>query len=615
MSALFTSAPARARVVVAVVAFVAAAIALYLRLGVFDLGSSNNDEGVYLRQAHALADGHLVVPFTGDPEAHQPWLFAIGPDGYISKYLPVAAACYALGLVLFGSVTPVLLALAAAVPVLSYALARRLDLSPWRAATAAGLIGLSPAVLAQGGVLLSYLPFLVLVLACWLTAFAAQDAVGPAGPRWAAAAAACGALTVLTRPMDGLLLVGPVLLWVLWRSVSRVPTLIGLLAGGLPVAVAMLAYNAEVTGSATKLPFSLLEPLDKPGFGERRFFPEAVKLDFGLPEAVEGTTRHFFVEPAQWMFGFLAVLLLAIWALRRGGPAGERHRVLVGSAALLLVAYFFFWGPWHASVVWGGTRTLGPFYSIALFPPLVFAALTVSLRTRALAGLLVLASVHPVVHAVDAMDRAERDDRITHQLMDLLDPHATTLLEIEPPYTGHPVTAMNGPTVLLAAHVAPSDLPPGPARILVLDGYAYRRGYEPEFEAREPVVTRGARISLDVRRVGYGADELLIVSHRGVATACRQGDGVRLHLTADGVTGCSGAAIPALMNEFPARYCHDESCVSVATLSPPKPGRTKWTLGAWRQLRLDRDGAQLALITDGRVLRSQGSGWISVVAS
>ncbi len=612
MTARLTTAPTRAHVVVAVVAFLAGAVALYLRLGVFDLGSPNNDEGVYLRQAQALADGHLLVPFHGDPEAHQPWLFAIGEDGYISKYLPVAAACYAIGLLLFGSVTPVLIALSTSLPVLTYLLGRRLELSAGRAAAAATLIGLSPAVLAQGGLVLSYLPFLVLVLACWLAAFTAADASGRTGHRWAAAAALLGALTVLTRPMDGLLLVAPVLLWVLWRSPTRVPTAGGLLAGGLPVAVGMLLYNAKVTGSATQLPFSVLEPLDKPGFGPRRFFPEAIKLDFGVSEAIDGTRTHFFTEPAQWMFGFLAVLVLALWAVRPGGPAGERHRVLLASAGVLLVAYFFFWGPWHASIVWGGTRTVGPFYSLALYPPLVLAALTMPLSARMLAGVLVAASVHPAVNAVTAMDRAERDDRITHDLMAMIDPNLTTLLEVEPPYTGHPVTAMNGPTVVLASELPPSALPAGPKRILTLDGYAYRRGFEPEFELRETVLTQGQRLRLEVKRVGYSPREVMIVSYRGVTTACRQGEGLTLELTSAGVSGCSGEAVPQYQAEFPARYCPDARCLSLSTLSQGRNGR--WDLGAWRRLPLDHVGDQVSLITDGRVLRAQGSGWISVVA-
>ncbi|MGQ0844792.1 MAG: hypothetical protein ACT4QF_11715 [Sporichthyaceae bacterium] len=609
MPARLAVAPRRAQIVVAGVAFLAGAVALYLRLGVFDLGSANNDEGVYLRQARALADGHLTVPFTGPPEAHQPWLFAIGPDGYISKYLPVAAAFYALGILLFGSVTPILVALSVALPVLTYLLGRTTALSPGRSAAAAAIVGLSPAMLAQGGLLLSYLPLLVLVLTCWIAAFRSADA---GSSRWAAAAAFFGALTVLTRPLDGLLLVAPVLLWLLWRSTARRPTLFALLGGGGPVALGMLAYNSHVTGSATKLPFSVLEPMDKPGFGERKFFPESAGADFGLPQALDGTTRHFFLEPMQWMVGFLAVLALALWAVRRGGSAGERHRVLVGSAGLLLAAYFFFWGPWHASVVWGGTRTIGPFYSLALFPSLVLAALTVPLRTRVLVAALAATSVHPAVNAVNAYDRAERDDRISHDLMALIDPSVTTLLEVEPPYTAHPVTAMDGEGIVLSSQLPPSAMPAGPKRILALDGYSYRRGFAPEFEVREPVLTSGQSVRLDVRRTGYSARELLIVSHRGVATACRQGAGVTLTLTREGVTGCSGEQVPARWADFPDRACPDASCLNLSTLTPLKTG--KWGVGAWRRIPLDDAAGRLSLITDGRVLRTSGSGWISVVA-
>lgn len=605
-----------ARVAVGVLSFLGAAIALYLRLNVFDLGSANNDEGVYLRQAQALADGHLLVPFQGDAEAHQPWLFAIGEDGYIPKYLPVAAGVYALGILVFGSVTPMLAAMAAVVPVLTYGVARALALPVGRAAVAAGLVGLSPAVLVQGGLVLSYLPLLVLVLASWLAAFRSVDATGAARRWWAGAAALAGALAVCARPMDGLLLVGPLLLWVLWRSRERKPTAAALLAGGLPIVGATLFYNAHVTGSPLKLPFSVLDPLDKPGFGARRFFPEEKARDFGPLQALQGTWEHFFVEPAQWMLGFLAVLALALWAARRGGSAGERHRVLLVSTGLLLLGYSVFWGPWHASVVWGGTRTLGPFYAVALFPALVLAALTVPLGVRALAGLLVLASVHPGVNSVNALERAQRHDRITAQMMGLIDPSVTTLLEVEQPYTGHPISSMNGPSVLLASQVAPSALPAGPNRILTISGSPYRRGTVPRYEVRESEITRGSEIRLDVRRVGYGPDELIVVSYRGAIHACRHGFALTLVLTVDGVSGCTGAEsdIPAeLTEERPLRSCPDASCLGIATMMPPTVSK-KWGLGSWRRLPLDRSGDELALITDGAVLRSQGYGWISVVA-
>jgi hypothetical protein len=615
-STLLATRPGRARVAVGVLAFLAAAIALYLRLNVFDLGSANNDEGVYLRQAQALSDGHLLVPFPGDPEAHQPWLFAIGEDGYIPKYLPVAAGVYALGILLFGSVTPMLAAMAAVVPVLTYGVARALAMPVGRATVAAGLVGLSPAVLVQGGLVLSYLPLLVLVLTSWLAAFRSVDATGVIARWWAGAAALAGALAVCARPMDGLLLVGPLLLWVLWRSRERKPIAAALLGGGLPIVGATLVYNAHVTGNPLKLPFSLLDPLDKPGFGLRRFFPEEKARDFGPLDAIEGTWDHFFVEPAQWMLGFLAVLALALWAVRRGGSAGERHRLLVGSSGLLLLGYSVFWGPWHASVVWGGTRTLGPFYALALFPALVLAALTVPVAARTLVALLVLASVHPGVNSLHALDRAQRHDRITAEMMALIDPAGTTLLEVEQPYTGHPISSMNGPSVLLASQVPPSALPAGQIRMLTISGSPYRLRTVPRYEVREPEVTRGTEIRLDVRRVGYGPDELIVVSYRGVTHACRHGFSLTLVLTVHGVSGCSGAEadIPEeLSEERPLRSCPDASCLGIATMMPPTSA-DRWGVGSWRRLPLDRSGDQLALITDGAVLRSQGYGWISVVA-
>src|SRR4051794_24523472 len=84
--------------VVSLASLLAAFVAAFLRLRLYHHGSPNNDEAVYLHQAIGLTHGHLVVPFNGDIRARQPWLFAIGAHGYVSKYLPVVAGLYAIGL-------------------------------------------------------------------------------------------------------------------------------------------------------------------------------------------------------------------------------------------------------------------------------------------------------------------------------------------------------------------------------------------------------------------------------------------------------------------------------------------------------------------------------------
>ncbi|MDP9497196.1 MAG: hypothetical protein M3P46_05975, partial [Actinomycetota bacterium] len=79
---------------------------------------------------------------------------------------------------------PVLALLAALVPVLVAALAREVGLDRRDQLLAAGLVALSPVVLLQSALPLSYVPFLVLVQAGWLLAL--RLAAGRAGPGSAA---------------------------------------------------------------------------------------------------------------------------------------------------------------------------------------------------------------------------------------------------------------------------------------------------------------------------------------------------------------------------------------------------------------------------------------------
>ncbi|MGH3744350.1 MAG: hypothetical protein ACRDTP_05775, partial [Mycobacteriales bacterium] len=147
---------------------VATVVGVVLALTVFRHGSIDNDDGVYLLQARALVHGRLTVPMPANAQATQPWFFAITSHGYVSKYLPLVAGLYAVGLALFDSVVPVLAVLAFLLPLCVWALAREVGLPRGRAVLATALVGLSPAVLVQGGLVLSYLPFLVLLTIGWL---------------------------------------------------------------------------------------------------------------------------------------------------------------------------------------------------------------------------------------------------------------------------------------------------------------------------------------------------------------------------------------------------------------------------------------------------------------
>ncbi|HEY5334655.1 MAG TPA: hypothetical protein VIJ71_01395, partial [Mycobacteriales bacterium] len=270
-----------------VLSVMAAAVAVVLALTVFRHGSIDNDDGVYLLQARALLHGRLTVPMPVNAEATQPWFFAITSHGYVSKYLPLVAALYAVGLGLFGSVVPVLGFLAFMLPLCLWALAREVGLSHRRAVLATAIVGLSPAVLVQGGLVLSYLPFLVLLTIGWLLLLRVNRTRNVA---YAGLFGLVFSVAVSFRQLDPVLLLGPAAVWVVWRLRWRplVGPLVAAVAGALPVAVLVLVYDAHVTGSALKLPFGLLSPNDKPGFGVRQLVPEDPRRHFGIIQGLYG---------------------------------------------------------------------------------------------------------------------------------------------------------------------------------------------------------------------------------------------------------------------------------------------------------------------------------------
>ncbi len=240
-----------------------------------------NDEVGYLLQAEAISGESLFLEVPSDPRAAQPWFFVQRDVGYVSKYLSMVSALLAVGLRLTGSVVPVLGLLAGLVPLLVTGLAREVGMNRDERLLAAGLVVLSPVVLVQSALPLSYLPFLVLVLAAWLLPMQSAAGRGDLGSALLVGLSASAA--VCARPYDAVLLLGPAALWAAFRRRARLGALIGsAVVGALPLALAVAAYNTRAAGSPWRLPFGLLQPQDKIGFGVRRMFPEDDAHLFGL---------------------------------------------------------------------------------------------------------------------------------------------------------------------------------------------------------------------------------------------------------------------------------------------------------------------------------------------
>ncbi len=354
--------------VVAALAVASAVVAVLLSVLLFPHLSIDNDEPIYRLQAQTLADGHLFPHAPPPADAYRPWLAVVRGGHYVLKYTPVVPGIHAASLAVTGGFATGLALLAAAGVVATYLLAREVLDDRRVAALAAGLWALSPLTIVQSAMLLPYLPFVILVE---LVVLGALRGVRLSRRLPLAGAGLALGLAVATRPYDTVLFLLPLAGWLVWTSRRRLGWAVSSLATGLaPPLIALLGFNALATGSPLSLPFALLEPEDKLGFGGRQLYPSDPPHHFGIAQGLAGIGNHLWLLGIGWAAGGVLLAVLAVVAVtrRRVGRSG----VLLGAGGLLLcVGYLAFWGAWNAADLWGGIRFVGPFYVMILLVPLV----------------------------------------------------------------------------------------------------------------------------------------------------------------------------------------------------------------------------------------------------
>jgi hypothetical protein len=354
--------------VVAALALASAAVAVLLSVLIFPHLSINNDEPIYRLQAQTLADGHLFPVAPAPADSYRPWLAVVRDGHYVLKYTPVVPGIHAASLALTGGFATGLALLAAAGVVVTYLLAREVLDDRRVAALAAGLWALSPLTMVQSAMLLPYLPFVILVE---LVVLGALRGIRLSRRLPLAGAGLALGLAVAARPYDTVLFLLPLAGWLVWSSRRRLGWAVSSLALGLaPPLIGLLAFNALATGSPLTLPFALLEPDDKLGFGGRQLYPSDPPHSFGIAQGFAGIGNHLWLLGIGWAAGGVLLAVLAVVAVVRGRVS--RPGALLGAGGLLLcVGYLAFWGAWNASNLWGGIRFVGPFYVLVLLVPLV----------------------------------------------------------------------------------------------------------------------------------------------------------------------------------------------------------------------------------------------------
>jgi hypothetical protein len=347
----------------------AAGLASYLGTSfVFPLLSVNHDESAYLLQAETLRHGALTLHAPPHPGAFVPWLATLRDGEFVFKYTPFHSGLLALGRTVFGSYRASI-AVIAILCVAAFGFVARQVLPTRRSATiATWFFAMSPLVLVQSATYLSYLSsllFLLLFVGAYLRAFRSGSA------KWWAVAGLAGGFAFAARPFDALLVLLPfgVHLGVSWRRRNiDARTVLALAAGAIPPLAALAITNALTTGNPLVLPFSLLDPLDRVGFGWRRLHPTNNRTWYGPGEALHALWLHLLWLPV-FVFGGPVLLFLAGRARLKRLPLGGR--LLAATAVTVPLGYMLFWGPYNMSVLWAAQpiRYLGPFYWLPVVVP------------------------------------------------------------------------------------------------------------------------------------------------------------------------------------------------------------------------------------------------------
>jgi hypothetical protein len=447
---------------VAVLALGAAVVALLVKYLLFPYLSVNNDEALYRLQAQTLASGRLF-PDAGHPAgSFAPWLAIARHGHYVLKYTPFVPALFALSLLATGGFGAGLAVVAAAAVVVTYRLGLALFDDRRVAAVAATLFTASPLVVLLDGMLLAYLPTLVLIELAVLGLLrglpaargASADRGGIRDRRgWALFGAGLAIGTAATvRPYDVLTLLLPLAVWAVVAARGGRWWLIGRTALGvvLPAAL-LLAFDAAATGSPLRLPFTFLEPQDKMGFGIRRLYPTDDPHHFTFVEGLSSVGFHLYLL-GGWACGGIVLLGCAIGAIVRRRTGGAAN-ALGGGALLFLAGYVAFWGAWNAADLWGGIRFLGPFYVLPVL------AVLVQLGAR---GLVDLATWRPRLGGVAAAVCAgltclvlavvipenltlTRHDRDLAALLGTVPGRPVVFLSVDPAYLMHPTSQAANP--------------------------------------------------------------------------------------------------------------------------------------------------------------------------
>ena len=364
-------------VLLVVAACIAAVFTVLAAQHLFHRGGPNLDEVAYDAQARALADGHLTLPAATHDPFFRPFLSGFRDDRVVFKYQPVWPTLIATSRGALGSTLPLRALLAAAGVVATYAFAWQLLDRRRVAIIAAAIVAVSPFTWIQSATLLGYQLSFVLGLAAAAAIVPRRARPNGRGRgRRGSAPRLRGVPSAVRRTARGVAGARVRRVRIARQRSARTASRLGV-AGALPAALLLAAFNTIVMGAPWKLPFGVSGPIDRFGFGWRASFVvpgsgREGQVHYTVGRALGGMWDSLSAFP-RFVVATPVLLLLAVFVVVRQ-RRDPRVWLLVGMIATLIVGYLSWWGVVNA-VEFDLTRSLGPFYHyLALGPLAVLAA-------------------------------------------------------------------------------------------------------------------------------------------------------------------------------------------------------------------------------------------------
>lgn len=461
-----------ARVLVGLLAVATFALSLIIGSAFFENLSMNNDEAVYVLQAEMFAQGDVTLSDSAHGDAFRPWMSGrVGGDRLVLVEQPTLPALMALSEVLFGTMRIAIAAVAGGAVIAVYALIHALLRDSRIAVVGAACFTLSPLVMIQSSMFLSYVLAVGLAAAALALLTRAIDRRTNELPHraWLIGAGIFEGLLLATRPLEGIILAAILVAWCLLRA----PTprrggapLAWVAVWSLPVLLIALVYNVFTTGDPFTFALWTIGGDDSFGFGMRAIAEHSTYIEVGVSEAWLALRVNLRAFP-HWVVGGVVSVPVAMWgATRLWSISRPVFWLIVVQLCLTPLAYFFYYGNY---LIIGGRNFYGPHYYLALLLPtmLLLAVGIVDLADRprvvlpCVMGLMALGTLIEVPDKI----RSNRDvrDSIAAEVDAIRDNVVEPAVVLIPssmdgPYVLHPRGAFSNPPDLEAEILFAVDL-------------------------------------------------------------------------------------------------------------------------------------------------------------